>query len=209
MPDKFLQRLSQARERISRIKDFWAQLEGDGKRDELTLEIGCGHGHWLTAYAERNPKKLCIGIDLITKRIELAKKKKEKRKLPLLHFMKAEAIEFLEGMGESSKLIETILLFPDPWPKKRHHKRRLLNKAFLDLLADRTVAGGKMYFRTDYEEYFDWTAEKVENHASWTVATAQSWPFEHETYFQNILPNHKSLTAKRSQTIDYQRQEVT
>ena len=197
MPDEFIQRFAQVSDRLERIRQFWDKLLREEAQVELTLEIGCGHGHWLTAYAERNPDKCCIGIDLITKRVELAKRKKEKRKLPRARFFKADAMEFLEGMSNNVKLARTILLFPDPWPKKRHHKRRLLNEEFLDLLATRTQMGGKMYFRTDHEEYFEWVVAKVASHGSWAALPEEPWPFEHETYFQNLLPKHRSIAAER------------
>jgi len=176
---------------------FWEECQKEGlPEDGVTLELGCGHGHWLTAYAEEKPRRLCVGADLITKRIERANRKKEKRNLPRLHFLKAEAMELIKGMATGETLNETILLFPDPWPKKRHHKRRLVTGEFLDMLAERTVIGGKLYFRTDHEEYFAWTMEKVSKHASWRLLPEEKWPFEHETYFQNILPKHQSITAE-------------
>lgn len=196
MPDEFIQRFAQSSDRIDRIKKFWEQRVQKGADLEVTLEIGCGHGHWLTAFAEREPERYCIGIDLITKRVELANRKKNKRVLPRLFFLKADAVEFLQGMTPETKLIETVLLFPDPWPKKRHHKRRLVNESFLDLLAKRTHVGGKLYFRTDHDEFFAWTAEKITSHDSWEVLPDSPWPFEHETYFQKILTKHESLTAK-------------
>ena len=196
MPDEFIRRFAQATDRIDRIKAFWEERVHEGSPEAVTLEIGCGHGHWLTAFAERNPERFCIGIDLITKRVELANRKKNKRDLQRLFFLKADAAEFLQGMSPEVKLTETVLLFPDPWPKKRHHKRRLVNESFLDLLAKRTHAGGKLYFRTDHDEFFAWTAKKINSHGSWTALPDSPWPFEHETYFQNILPKHASLIAK-------------
>jgi tRNA (guanine-N7-)-methyltransferase len=196
VPDEFLNRFAQSSDRIDRIKKFWEQRLHDVANEEVTLEIGCGHGHWLTAFAECNPERFCIGIDLITKRVELANRKKNKRDLPRLFFFKADAVEFIRGMTPEIKLTETVLLFPDPWPKKRHHKRRLVNEYFLDLLAKHTHVGSKLYFRTDHNEFFTWTAEKINSHGSWTALPDSPWSFEHETYFQNILPKHASLIAK-------------
>ena len=196
MPDEFIQRFSNVNDRLKRIGQFWDQLLKEEDPTDLTLEIGCGHGHWLTAYAEQNPEKCCIGIDLITKRVELSKRKKEKKDLSRVHFFKADAMEFLEGMRGKVKLARTILLFPDPWPKKRHHKRRLLNEGFLDLLATRTKEAGRMYFRTDHEEYFEWSVAAIASHAAWASLPEEPWPFEHETYFQNILPNHRSIAVE-------------
>lgn len=204
MPDQFIQRFAETKERIQRLRVFWEDLWAESAPEHgLTLELGCGHGHWLTAYAESHPKRLCIGVDLITKRVERANRKKSKKELPQLHFIKGEAMECLEAMSPEVKLNETILLFPDPWPKKRHHKRRLINEKFLDLLAKQTLSGGKLFFRTDHDDYFFWTMDQVKQHKSWNILPDdQSWPLEHETFFQNLMPNHKSIV---SQSVEYKR----
>ncbi len=197
MSNAFLQRCGESTDRIARLRVFWEECLEEGlAEDGVTLELGCGHGHWLTAYAEQRPRQLCVGADLITKRVERANRKKEKRNLPRLRFLKAEAMELIKGMTPEVTLDETILLFPDPWPKKRHHKRRLVNDEFLDALAERTVVGGRLYFRTDHEEYFTWALEKVSKHALWRLLPEEPWPLEHETYFQNILPKHQSFSAE-------------
>tara|TARA_B110000438_G_scaffold100750_1_gene99648 strand:- start:3337 stop:3960 length:624 start_codon:yes stop_codon:yes gene_type:complete len=169
----------------------------DRLADGLTLEIGCGHGHWLTAYSEGKPDDPCIGIDLITKRIDKANSKREKRELPYLFFFKTEANEFLKNLPDDLLLKRTVLLFPDPWPKKRHHKRRLIQHPFLDLLASRSVLNAELCFRTDHEDYFAWAMDQVNGIESWNIEPEAVWPFEHETFFQNILPVHQTFIATR------------
>ncbi len=163
--------------------------------DGLTLEIGCGHGHWLTAYSETLPNEPCIGIDLITKRIEKSNIKKTKRKLPFLFFFKTEAVEFLRCLPETIRIKRSIILFPDPWPKKRHHKRRLIQRPFLDLLAARSVPNAELCFRTDHQDYFSWSVDQVNGADSWHIDPDAVWPFEHETFFQNILPEYQTFIA--------------
>ncbi|MFP6887999.1 MAG: SAM-dependent methyltransferase, partial [Opitutales bacterium] len=85
-----------------------------------------------------------------------------------------------------------------PWPKKRHHKRRLVQKPFLDLLAEWSVDGAELCMRTGHSEYFEWARESVEEHPSWTIRNEAPWPFEHETFFQKILPDHQSFLATRN-----------
>ena len=167
--------------------------------DGLTLEIGCGHGHWLTAYSKSYSNDPCIGIDLITKRIEKSKRKRERLDLPYLFFFKTEAKEFLENLPDSLILKRTVLLFPDPWPKKRHHKRRLIQRPFLDLLAARSVANAELCFRTDHQDYFSWAVDHVNCNDSWRIDSKATWPFEHETFFQNILPEYQTFIARLHQ----------
>ena len=94
---------------------YWKEQEKEqARRKELTdssrrlfsdgitrvLEIGCGHGHYLSDYASAHPEEHCIGIDLLNRRVEKADRKKEKRELSKLQFLKAEAVEFLETLPE-------------------------------------------------------------------------------------------------------------
>ena len=158
MSDLFREQYVDLATRKERIRLFGEEclstIPNGSLADGLTLEIGCGHGHWLTAYSESNPDEPCIGIDLITKRIEKSNRKRERLDLPYLFFFKTEAKEFLENLPDSLILKRTVLIFPDPWPKKRHHKRRLIQHSFLDLLALHSVPNAELCFRTDHEDYF-------------------------------------------------------
>lgn len=164
----------------------------------LTLEIGCGHGHFLAAYAQAFPQEFCVGLDLISKRIERAERKRERSGAGNLAFFKAEATEFMTALPERCRLGKIFLLFPDPWPKKRHHKNRLTRPEMLSALAERAPAGTRLHFRTDHAEFFEWSRETVAAHPAWTLPPDAPWPFEHETYFQSILPDaYRSLVAER------------
>ena len=161
------------------------------------LEIGCGHGHFLAAYAAAHPKQFCVGIDLKNKRLHKSDQKREKRELNNLHFLKAEAGEFIEALDPNVRLNRIFILFPDPWPKKRHHKRRLIQDDFLSALCAHTSQEGNIYFRTDYQPYYEWTSEKIELSPDWIRDEKESWPFEEESYFEQILGEHRSFIARR------------
>ena len=166
-------------------------------RERCMLEIGCGHGDWLVNYAEDHPTHHCIGIDLLNKRLKKTSRKKEKKELANLALYKAEAKEFLDCFPPDLFLEFTFLIYPDPWPKKRHHRRRLVQEPFLSKLAEKTIAGGMFYFRSDHLPYFEWSLEHLSNHSDWEVQTSAPWPYEHETFFQKLNPKHYSLVAKR------------
>lgn len=192
------------RQREERIAALAAQLRetlppeiAAGTRP-LTLEIGCGHGHFLAAYAAAFPQEFCVGLDLISKRIERAERKRTLAALPNLAFFKAEATELLLALPPACRLGKIFFLFPDPWPKKRHHKNRLIQPEMLSRLAARSAAGTRLFFRTDHAEYFDWSRELIDAHEAWKTVPDADWPFEHETYFQKILPDaFRSLVAER------------
>ena len=166
--------------------------------EKITLEIGCGHGHWLVGYSGAHPDEFCVGIDLKTKRIERARRKSERLRLDNLYFLKTEAGEFLQAMPSELKLERVIVIFPDPWPKKRHHKNRLIQQRFLDALGDRTVPGAQLCFRTDHRPYFQWAVEHIDAHPAWQIQQGAPWPFENETIFQSILKRYSSLVAVKA-----------
>jgi tRNA (guanine-N7-)-methyltransferase len=160
----------------------------------LICEVGCGHGHFLTAYAKAHPDRMCLGLDLLRDRIVRARRKAQRAKLANLHFILAEAREFLEALPSTATLSAIYVLFPDPWPKRRHHKHRLLQSSFLNSLAARAEEGARLYFRTEHEPYFAAAAAAVSSNRHWGL-NAEPWPFELETVFQARAPTYHSFVA--------------
>jgi tRNA (guanine-N7-)-methyltransferase len=164
---------------------------------DFVWEIGCGHGHFLAAYAAAHPDRVCVGVDIDTVRIARALRKSERAKLPNLHFIQAEARLFLETLPPHARPAQIFVLFPDPWPKVRHHKHRLLQKDFLSAVAVRASPHAHLYFRTDVEPYFADVAAEVGPSCGWERVDAP-WPFEFETVFQSRAEAFHSLTARRA-----------
>ena len=165
----------------------------------ITLEIGCGHGHYLTAYAENHPEEICVGIDLITKRVKKGQSKSEKRDLEdKLHFVKAEALEFLDALPPHVTLRRIFVLFPDPWPKKRHWKNRFVQQPLLDKLAKRTQPGAQLCMRTDHAGYFEWMQEQVAANTHWKPDANIPWPFEAPSFFQSLMASWQSMVVVRT-----------
>jgi tRNA (guanine-N7-)-methyltransferase len=164
----------------------------------IILEIGCGHGHFLARYAFEHPKKFCLGVDMINERINRARRKAERARLPHCHFVRAEARELIESLPPGVTFTEIWVLFPDPWPKKRHHKHRILQPEFFEFLAQRAGEGARLYFRTDYGEYHQTVAAFIPKLKTWQPDTSTPWPLEHETVFQARAPSYQSLVAVRT-----------
>jgi tRNA (guanine-N7-)-methyltransferase len=151
---------------------------------DFVWEVGCGHGHFLTAYAAAHPTRVCIGVDIASDRIARARKKAERARLRSLHFLRTEASLFLEAMPASVRITAVFVLFPDPWPKLRHHKHRVLQPEFLEDLAHRAAPRCRLHFRTDFEPYFREARAVAEAASAWQLVDAP-WPFEFETVFQS------------------------
>jgi tRNA (guanine-N7-)-methyltransferase len=165
-------------------------------RRDFVLEVGSGHGHFLTAYAAAHPEKQCVGIDLISERIDRARRKCVRAKLTNLHFIQAEARLFLATLPKTAVLSEIFVLFPDPWPKLRHNKHRIIQPAFLEAAARCAKPECPLFFRTDFTPYFEEASKVVAESGAWTIS-AEPWPFEFVTVFQKRADAFHSLIARR------------
>jgi tRNA (guanine-N7-)-methyltransferase len=126
-----------------------------GNKNAVVIEIGFGMGFATALIAEKNPGINYVGLEVFRLGIGKLLWEIEKRKLNNVRIIEGDAAEILpERVGENSAAGFHIF-FPDPWPKKRHHKRRLIQRPFTDLLASRIVPGGYVYMVTDWEEYGD------------------------------------------------------
>ena len=160
-------------------------------------EVGSGHGHFLTAYAKAHPEKVCIGVDVMSERVGRANRKRERARLPHLHFIRADAEDFLAAMPEEARFESVFVLFPDPWPKRRHHKNRVVNPGFLSGVASRCAKGTCLYFRSDFEPYFLDVAAMIREHKDWKDHGAEALPLEEPTVFQIRAKGHFTLVAQR------------
>lgn len=191
-PD-FLARIAERRDQLRR--DLAALLPAPRP---ITWEIGSGHGHFLVRYAAEHQEKFCLGVDIQIERIERANKKRDHARLSNCHFVRAEAREVLHALPDGVTLAEVWILFPDPWPKARHNKNRLLRPEFLEDLAARAGEGTPLYFRTDHTEYFREAEARIRSTSAWRIDPAAPWPMEHETVFQARAPSYHSLIALRT-----------
>jgi len=123
-----------------------------GRNAPLHVDLGCGDGSFLCEMARQFPKRNFLGIERLTKRVEKVRRKAEKIKnVRVLHADTLFAVRYL--LPESS--VETFyLLFPDPWPKRRHQFRRIFTPDFLDAVADALDKHGVLRVATDQLDYF-------------------------------------------------------
>ncbi len=189
------ERLALVGERRDALRHLLADLIPSGSR--VVWEIGSGHGHFLTAYAKAHPEKLCLGIDISSDRIARAGRKRERGRVANLHFIRADAEDFLASLPQGVRFATIFILFPDPWPKRRHHKNRVVNPDFLARAAALSQKGAGLFFRSDYEPYFKAVAAMLRDHPDWEERGAGAWPFEEPSVFQKRAPRHFSLEALR------------
>lgn len=117
------------------------------------LEIGCGMGETTAHIAQARPDINFLAVEVFTAGIGALLKRIAERELTNVRVVHHDAVEVVRDMIAPGSLAGVHVFFPDPWPKKRHHKRRLLQPAFVSLLAGRLTAHGYLHCATDWHDY--------------------------------------------------------
>ncbi len=151
-----------------------------GNAYPVELEIGCGKGKFLVARAIENPGSNFLGIDRVSKFMNIGKTRAHKRALPNIRFIRAEARAFLTGAIAPGSVSIFHIYFPDPWPKRRHRVRRVFTPELLALLHERLMSGGLVEVATDDKDYFEAMQKTI-------AATDELWENVRTTMNERIL----------------------
>lgn len=147
---------------------------------ELIMEIGYGGGEHLARQAAQNPQTRFIGCEVFTGGIGKLLEKINKQDLSNIRLYPDDAIRILKNLPDAS-LDGVYLLYPDPWPKTRHHKRRFVSQLTLDEMARVIKPGGFFRFATDIEDYANWTLAHILRNSgfAWSQQAPGTW---HQPY---------------------------
>lgn len=124
-----------------------------GRDAPAILEIGFGMGGTTAEIAQAHPQNNYLGVEVHTPGVGSLLKEIQTRGLSNIRIIQHDAVEVLTHMLADAVLAGIHIYFPDPWPKKRHHKRRLIQPDFVSLLVQKLVPGGYLHCATDWEEY--------------------------------------------------------
>jgi tRNA (guanine-N7-)-methyltransferase len=127
-----------------------------GRRAPRTLEIGFGDGEVLVALARAHPERDYLGVEVHAPGVGHCLLAAAAAGVVNLRVIRRDVVEVLRQQLAAAALEEVLILFPDPWPKKRHLKRRLIQPEFVALLATRIAAGGRLRLATDWQPYAEW-----------------------------------------------------
>lgn len=127
-----------------------------GRTAPLTVEIGSGSGDTLAAVAAAHPDRDFIGFEVYLPSIATTLNKLADKDVSNARVIMADAAAGLEHLFVAGQLDEVWTFFPDPWRKKRHHKRRIVNPDTIDLVTSRVHPGGLWRLATDWQDYADW-----------------------------------------------------
>jgi len=129
------------------------------------LEIGFGMGETTAHIAEQHPEWDILGIEVHTPGVGSLLKQVSERGLTNVRVIQHDAVEVLKYMISNASLDGVHIFFPDPWHKKRHHKRRLIQQEFVKLLSHKLKPGGYLHVATDWQEYAEWILEILRGEA--------------------------------------------
>jgi tRNA (guanine-N7-)-methyltransferase len=152
---------------------------------EVWLEIGFGGGEHMAAQAARRPDVLSIGAEPFLNGVASALRHIDEAGLTNVRLQDGDARELLAHLPDAC-LSRVFILFPDPWPKARHNKRRLIQPEVVAELARVLKPGGRLRFATDWADYADWTLERIlaSPEFRWPAERADDWrvpPADHVT----------------------------
>ncbi len=132
-----------------------------GRAAPRILEIGFGMGETTADIASRHPGTNFLGLEVHTPGVGGLLKRIAALGLANVRVIQHDAVEVLESMIPPASFDGVHVFFPDPWPKKRHHKRRLIQPAFVSLLAARMKPGAYLHVATDWKDYAQWILETL------------------------------------------------
>jgi len=138
---------------------LFSAREAFGEATPFELEIGCGKGGFLLRRAQQHPEVHLLGIEWANKFFKYATDRIARWGVPNVRVMRTDAAHFVRHHLPPACLAALHVYHPDPWPKKRHHKRRLIQPAFVAAATRALVPGGRWALQTDHAEYFAWMQE--------------------------------------------------
>ncbi len=147
--------------------DYFAEITiGDYFENAAPLEVdlGCGDGSFLLEMAQHYPERNFLGVERLLGRVRKVCRKADRLGLSNLKVLRLESLYTLEWLLPAESISRLHLLCPDPWPKAKHHKRRLFQEPFLKAVSRTLIPGGEFLFKTDHSEYFEWSEEQLTNY---------------------------------------------
>ncbi len=127
----------------------------------VEVEIGIGKGRFLIQSAQGCPDKNFMGIEWAKKYLGIARSRAFKKGLQNIRFLRTEAGKFVQRAIPEASVLKYHIYFPDPWPKKRHHKRRIFQPAFVEKVAETLSPDGCLSIATDYLDYYEWMLDVI------------------------------------------------
>lgn len=153
----------------------------------IEVDVGCGKGRFILARALKNPGIQYIGVERQLPRVRRIDRKAERLGLKNLFLVRLEAAYTLKWLFPENAISKFYLLFPDPWPKRRHASHRIFNEQFRTLVWERLVPGGELQVATDHIPYFEDMERQMAGDARFERIPAMERSEDEQTDFELIF----------------------
>ena len=185
-------------EALARLGDQVVEIPGPpldlaalfGRVAPLVVEIGSGMGEATAAMAAADPDRDLLAVDVHVQGLGRLLRRVEEAGLTNVRVAEGDAVVLLQEMVDDGAVDEVRVFFPDPWPKARHHKRRLVQAPFLDLVARRLRPGGRLHVATDWAPYAEQVSRTLRAHDAFAVEQ------------EGTRPAHRPVTRFEQQGLD-------
>jgi len=147
-----------------------------GREGRVEVEIGIGKGRFLLACAAARPEVLHLGVEWSNEYLRLVETRAERLGLDNVRFVRADATDLVRRAIPERSVSAYYVFYPDPWPKKRHHKRRFLQTANVDAMARTLVPAGCLHVATDHDDYWSVIEPLLDAHAAFSRQPAFGGP---------------------------------
>lgn len=151
--------------------------------NDLLVEIGFGNGDVLARFASENPLWSCIGVEVFRPGIGGLIRRCQADELKNVLIAETDGLTLLEALPDSSIGL-MFVFFPDPWPKKRHHRRRLVNEEFVETASRKLKVDGSVCLATDWEHYADQMRKVFDNHQFFDGGPSERYELRPKTRFE-------------------------
>lgn len=207
-PNRYIQMLPEYKnwifleEEAVGLKGKWTSVF-EKPEQPLDLEIGCGNGFFFGQQVEKVPERNLLGLELKYKPLV-----QTVRRVKIKELQNGKGIRFhagyLDGIFAPQELHKVFIYFPDPWPKKRQQKNRLINKDFLKKIYDLQKPGQFLDFKTDSESYFDFVFEELKDSPYKMIGHTRDL-HKSEWAAENFLTSFEKIFASKGQPIYFMR----
>ena len=163
----------------------WAEVFG--RSSPVEVDLGAGDGVYAEARAKRESDRNFVAVERLLGRATKIAKKAIRNQLTNLKVLRLESAYFIKNLCAESSLDAITVRYPDPWPKRRHHANRLLQKEFFEDAARAVISGGSIKLTTDDREYFEWAQKEAEKCSVWVADLSWTGVDEPTSEFEELF----------------------
>ncbi|MFH1066492.1 MAG: tRNA (guanosine(46)-N7)-methyltransferase TrmB [bacterium] len=172
----------------------WREVFGNERPVEV--DLGAGDGGFVLAQATRRPEINYVAVERLLGRARKIAKRAVREERTNLRVLRLESFYFLRWMCPPASLQTIHIMFPDPWPKRKHFARRLIQPDFIETARRALVADGAVKFTTDHTDYFEWTRRLWNGASGWKALGAWDAEEEPRSDFQKTFDSEGRATCR-------------